>query len=759
MFLVYVDTLPPAVHEIEVKTDSESVAATISFGNSRLRYSTGNAPVINILNPRDQEQNKSNNNSKTEPADEQNSGTPTAQSKDKQSFWERLFGIAPVRTRVEKVLNDEWKFENIRPRYIDWLVSEEGQEARQFFLMTSNARQYRKLVKEFGCGFEDRNGKIVDDNFDTLSEYGSEVIDKYNTLMNNRELIKKYFAGLYRDNRISTQSLIKIGNSVWFGPFGTSQFKVSAHYLSTRFKVPNHVIGPMLASVGDSYGLRKVLSRKTSPREYQELFDKITSKQIEDSGNAFAPALQLLVIGEEHKVPFPTLLTFVDNLKLRPGDYGPFSAVVFNLGVYRLASDIKCPTFAMFLRRELDEFGHDINQESARMFLHSFREFKNNNEALQMFLSADYPDVKAFLKNIGTPIPSTIWNMERMVYLTQILTPEKRAKISNIVRQLSEEVKVADIMFLAEISDNDEEVNLLLNREALVNAARDIKIDRIIERTHNDLVKELEREIDIANRNGLFRTVRRLMSLMREEKLAYTERVEPTKLTNIQLSRLIIFHRSLEMPGFMDTIGWNVSKDLQDERSEHGGYLGYDKDMAMVTMVPSRPGNNKEYRPDNLNRAPASLALFHNHAFKESFGDKYLGWLASMFGRRKEKATYAGPSGWVGAKRGDISAAAESELPSFIITKIGYPKDTKGATIKDQLLVNLDWVVVDRENGQALRSDRGVYAVPYYSEEQLGKIKYPSKKELKRRDKEEKDKCPPVYKQDTVMTPKTTSTP
>jgi hypothetical protein len=186
-------------------------------------------------------------------------------------------------------------------------------------------------------------------------------------------------------------------------------------------------------------------------------------------------------------------------------------------------------------------------------------------------------------------------------------------------------------------------------------------------------------------------------------------------LTNIQLSRLLIFHRSIEMPGFLDTVGWNVSLDLQNDRSEGGGYLGYDKDMAMVTMVSGQPGDNKAYRPVNLTRAPASLALFHNHAFKETFAQQYLGFfgrIIPLFPANKNKDKFAGPSGWLGAKKGDISAAAESELPSFIITKIGYPQNSDGSKDKKKLLVNFDWVIVDKSSGEALRSDRGVFTVP-----------------------------------------------
>jgi hypothetical protein len=570
--------------------------------------------------------------------------------------------------------------------------------------------------------------------------------------MDNRELIKRYFAGVFRNGRISTPALIRISNSMWFSPFEAPKFRYSANVLNTKFQVPNHVIGPMLASVGDAYGLRQVLSRRTSPQEFQQLLNGIAPPSTAESGNAFAPALQLLVLGEEQKVPFKSLSSFVDQLDLKPKDFSPFSAIVYNLGPYKLANEIKCPTFAQFLRRILDEFGTDINQESARLFLLSFREFKENGEALNAFLSPRYAETRAFLRSIGTPIPSTVWNMERLVILTQTLTPEKRAKIAQMVRGLSEEVKVADIMFLADISGNEEECKLLLNREALLAAVKEIKIDRIVERSQNDLVKELQREIDNANRSGLYRTVRRLMTMMKEEKRAYTERVDPSKLSNIQLSRLFIVHRSLEMPGVLDTLGWNVSMDLQNDRTEGGGYLGYDKDMAMVTMVAGQPWDNRQYRPLALSRAPASLALFHNHAFKDNFAQRYLGFLGRMFpsNKNKNKSDYAGPSGWVGAKKGDITAAAESELPSFIITKIGYPQKPDGSKDRKSLLVNLDWVVVDPQTGEALRSDRGVFTIPYYGDEQLGKLKWPSKKEQRRQERERREKCPPVLKQETA---------
>lgn len=664
---------------------------------------------------------------------------------DHRTFWQRVFNLPPLRKRVEKALTEDWKLSDLRPRQIEALLSDDEEDTRRFFLDGSNARQYQRLVKEFGCGFESRSGKIVDDNFDTLSEYGPELIKSYPTLMENRELIKRYFAGVFRDGRIGTQTLIRISSSMWFGPFEIPRFKVSARILNSKFQIPNHVIGPMLASVGDSMWLRQVLFRRSAPQELQELLTRIAPSS-EDSGNAFAPALQLLVLGEEFKIPYKSLVSFVDQLNLKPRDFGPFSATIYNLGPYKLAEDIKCPTFAQFLRRILDEYGSDINQESARLFLLSFREFKDNSEALQAFLSPQYNETKMFLKSLGIPIPSTIWNMERIGVLTQTLTPEKREKIVQLVRQLSEEVKVADVMFLADISDNEEERKLLLNREALLAAVKEIKIDRIVERSNNDLVKELEREIDNANSSGLFRTVRRLRNLVNEEKLTYTERVDPSKLTNIQLSRLLIFHRSLDMPGFLDTVGWNVSLDLQNDRSELGGYLGYDKDMAMVTLIAGQPGDNRQYRPQNLFRAPASLALFHNHAFKDSFSQRYLGFLNFFIPSNKAKNSFAGPSGWVGAKKGDITAAAESELPSFIITKIGYGQNPDGSKDPKSLAVNFDWVIVDPQSGEALRSDRGVFNVPYYGDAELGKLKWPSRREQKRQEREKREKCPPGIK-------------
>src|SRR5262245_38306182 len=650
----------------------------ISYGTTRLELSGRAYTVIQIS---DQESPPPSKTSQGASSQSPQSGAASQPDEppEKRSFWERVFRMPPLRKRIEKSLTEDWKFAEVRPRHVESLMDDDAEDARRFFLSGGNARQYQRLVKEFGCGFETSSGNVVDDSFDTLSEYGQELVQKYSVLMENRELIKRYYAGLFRDGRVGSQALIRISNSMWFSPFSAPKFRMSANILNTRFQVPNHVIGPMLSSVGDTFWLRQVLFRKTAPQEFQQLLNRIASTS-DGSGNAFAPALQLLVLGAEHRLPFKTLDTFVEQLKLGPNDLGAFSATVYNLAAYRLADEIKCPTFAQFLRRMLDEFGQDINQESARLFLLSFREFKDDSDALGSFLSPQYADTKAFLRSIGTPIPSNVWNMERIAILSQTLTPEKRAKITQMVRQLAEEVKVSDVLFLSEISGNEEECKLLLNREALLAGVKDIKIDRIVERSHNDLVKELEREIDNANRNGFYRSVRRLVTLIKEEKRAYTETVDPSKLTNIQLSRLLIFHRSLDMPGFLDTIGWNVSLDLQNERSEGGGYLGYDKDMAMVTMVAGQPGDNRAYRPVNLMRAPATIALFHNHAFKDTFAQKFLGVFGRLFSSRdknKDKDKYAGPSGWLGAEKGDITAAAQSDLPSFIITKIGYRSEER----------------------------------------------------------------------------------
>ncbi|MBP6824453.1 MAG: hypothetical protein KA368_23105 [Acidobacteria bacterium] len=740
-------SLPP-IHSIPEQhcLVFKSSLRKVSFGASSLDLSEATIPVVQVAGQTAQTPPD------TQGTDSSQTNNQAAAQAEKRTFWERVFKIPPVSKRLEKSLTEDWKFTDIRPRNIEWLLSEEGEEARMFFLQGGNARQYQRLVKEYGCGFETRTGRVVDDTFDTLSEYGPELIQNYSILMDNRATIKRYYAGVFRDGRIGTQALIRISSSMWFGPFEAPRFRQFAGFLRDRFQVPEHVIGPMLGSVGDSLWLRQVMSRRTSPQEFQQILTKIAPSS-ENSGNAFAPALQLLVIGEEHKIPFNTLIAFLDDLKLKPKDFGPFSAIEFNLGAYRMANEIKCPTFAQYVRQLLDEYGQDINQESARMLLFSYREFKENGEALQSMLSPKYNETKAFLKSVGT-VSSNIWNLQRIAILTQTLTPEKKAKITKIARALAAELTVADIMFIAEIADNDDEVKMLLDRKALVAGVKDIRIDRIVERSHNDLVKELEREIDNANSNGLYRTVRRLRGMINKEKEAYTERVDPDKLTNVQLSRLLIFHRSLDVPGFMDTVGWNVSLDLQNDRSEGGGYLGYDKDMAMVTMIAGQPGDNRQYRPVNLNRAPASLALFHNHAFKDTFAQKYLGFVGKMFPflpKNKDKNSYAGPSGWVGSKKGDITAAAESELPSFIITKIGYPQNPDGSKDKKKLLVNFDWVVVDKLSGEALRSDRGVFTVPYYSDEELGKLKWPSRKEMRRRDRELREKCPPMFKNDTVV--------
>ena len=141
-----------------------------------------------------------------------------AEQPERRTFWERVFRMPPLRKRIERSLVEEWKFSEVRPRHIEELLSEDSEEMRAFFLSGSNARQYHRLVKEFGVGFETKDGKIVDESIETLSEYGPELIQKYPVLIDHRDLIKRYFAGVFRDGRVGTQSLIRISNSMWFSP-------------------------------------------------------------------------------------------------------------------------------------------------------------------------------------------------------------------------------------------------------------------------------------------------------------------------------------------------------------------------------------------------------------------------------------------------------------------------------------------------------------------------------------------------------------
>ncbi|HYE75975.1 MAG TPA: hypothetical protein VEF04_21700, partial [Blastocatellia bacterium] len=430
-------------------TNETADLARVSYENSRLELSKRPLAIIQdnqlalVQEAQEKSAAKPSGNISTQTPQTSTVGdgsTSSPNASERRPFWERVFNIPPLRTRIEKALNEKWKFPDIRPRHIDMLMSDDEEYTRRFFMDGSNARMYQKLRAEFGIGFETRNGRIVDDSFETLAEYGPELVANYSVLMENRDLIKRYYAGLFRDGRISTQSLIRVSNSVWFGPFETPKFKMFANQLHNRFQVPEHVIGPMLSSVGDSYWLPKVMSRKSSPHEFRTLLNKI-SPSTEGSANAFAPALQLLVLAEEYKIPFKSLDAFVTDLNLKPKDFGPFSAMVYNLRAYRIANEIKCPTFAQFLRRELDEFGPDINQESGRLFVHAYMEFKENADALQAMISPDYSETKAFLKSVGS-VSSSIWNMQRIALLTQTLTPEKRAKISRLARELATELTV-----------------------------------------------------------------------------------------------------------------------------------------------------------------------------------------------------------------------------------------------------------------------------------------------------------------------------
>ncbi|MGH9853065.1 MAG: hypothetical protein ACREBD_24775, partial [Blastocatellia bacterium] len=131
--------------------------------------------MLFVIKPENLPRQQSDDEPQVRPKEDQSEpAPPQTGQQERRSFWERVFKLPPLRKRVEKALTEDWKFSEVRPRHIESLLLEDEEEARRFFLNGANARQYQRLLKEFGCGFETRNGTVVDDSFETINEYGSE---------------------------------------------------------------------------------------------------------------------------------------------------------------------------------------------------------------------------------------------------------------------------------------------------------------------------------------------------------------------------------------------------------------------------------------------------------------------------------------------------------------------------------------------------------------------------------------------------------
>jgi hypothetical protein len=655
-------------------------------------------------------------------------GVQQQQGEPEKGFFRRLFNLPPpkpLREKIETALTEKWQFAEVRPYQIAALMEKDAEEARLFFLSGYNAHCYRNLKKMYGLASETRSGDVVDDPIETIRDHGPQLLSNYLLLHNRetRDLIKRYWGGYYRQGKIGTETLNRIASTNWLGAFQKDHLRTYAAILNKVFKVDDPVIGPMLGSVGDSFALRKVLFG-TGPDKFHQLVDYIAAPLPNQfSYDAYVPALQLLLLAEEKKIPIPSVLSFVSRLKLERKDLRAFAAIVYNLNAHRLDKDVTCPTFGMFVRKLLDEFGPDIDMKSAPLFLTAYSEFKDDGEALATFISPAYSETKSYLRSIGVTVPSSPWGMTRVVSLTQDFD---RKRVQELIRGLGEEVTLADVVYLNAICRNEEETALLLNKPSLLASVHEIPIQRIVERRHRDYEEFLKREIDVRERSSFTKGLGRLFGLLRVARRNYTEKSDVSRLSSVQMSQLRILQRSFEVPGTLEMLGWVVSRDLQDKHSEAGGYYDYDRDYSYFVWVPGKRGSNKEYRPGTLPRAKAPCCLTHFHA--TSINDE----------------DYAGPSGWLGAEKGDIDAAAISETSSVIVTTLGHPKGADGKKDKRQLKVNIDFLFIDRNNGHPLICDRGTYVVPYFPTKELPPLGKMSRKTRKSMDEAKRRYCPPV---------------
>lgn len=647
----------------------------------------------------------------------------------KTPFWRKMFGMgppSPMAERLEKALREKWKFTDVKQYQIDSLLVPEADEKLHFFLDGYYADRYLRLKKIYGLATPTRSGRMVDDDFDTIAQVAPRLLTYYETLNDdeNRRNIPRYFGGYYRDGKIGMETLVNIAATNWLGVFMRKRFQTYAELLHSRFNLPRQLCGPLLASVGDSLMLTDILYRKTGPEDFSRLADVIAAPLPDDKKNdALVPALELLVLATKRKMPVSNVISFVHRMKLQAENFRPFTSIVYTLWAHNHDVDISCPVFSAFVKKVLDEYGSEIDLLKAPLYVNAYYEFKRDGEKLRLFLSPAYSETKAFIRKLGVVVPANIWGMSRVVILAQQFD---RDRVAKIMRQLNEEVTLADLVFLNRICANEEETSLLINREALIAKVEGVKIKRIVVRKKNDQIDDLNTRIDQASTSGFFRLLRRLTGQRNEVRTKYTEEADLRRMKNIQLSQLHILERSFEFPGMDELLGWEVSKDIHDHTREGGGFFDYDRDLAMFVSVPAEQDNNRKYKASVVTRSEAACAIGHFHALKI------------------DTSSYAGPSGWRGAQAGDIDSAAEADICSVIVTTLGHPKDLAGLKDKGKVAVDVDFLFIDRENGDALIRDRGVRNIPYYTKEQIPPISIVSKKDRKRRRAEDAYFCPPM---------------
>jgi hypothetical protein len=647
----------------------------------------------------------------------------------KPPFWRKMFGLGPARpmaARLEESLKEKWKFPDVKRYQIDALLEPEADEKLHFFLDGYYASRYLRLKKLYGLATPTRSGRVVDDGIETLTEFGPRLISFYELLNDdeNQRNIPRYFGGYYREGKIGTETLVNIASTNWLGVFMKKRFRVYAELLHTRFNLPQALCGPLLASVGDSFMLSNILFRKSGPDEFHRLADVIAAPLPEDKRNdALVPALELLILAAKREIPVSSTISFVHQIKLQPEHFKAFSSIVYTLWAHNHDVDIGCPTFSAYVGKVLEEFSPGIDLLKAPLFVNAYYEFKHDGEKLRIFLSPAYSETKAYIRRIGVNTPANVWGMSRVVVLAQEF---EREKVSALVRQLTEEVTLADLVFLNRICRNADETALLLNREQLLAQVGGVKIKRIVRRRHLDQVDSLNRQIDSANESGIVRILRRLTGLRNDVIRKYTEEADLKRLTNIQLSQLHILERSFDVPGMDELLGWEVSIDIHDRTREGGGYFDYDRDLALFYSVPAEQGSNRKYKASIVARSEAACAIGHFHALRINTG-----------------SYYAGPSGWRGAQEGDIDSAAEADICSVIITTLGHPRE-QGVTDKGKVSVDIDFLFIDRENGDPLIRDRGVRNLPYYSKDEVPPLGKLSGKEKRRRRVEDSHFCPPI---------------
>jgi hypothetical protein len=604
---------------------------------------------------------------------------------------EELMESGEARSLYNSLLN-HWEVDFLElGHFIDILNDE---DRRGLFMNKENADKYLEIKEKYGLIAKEKNKDII-----TLKSLDFDVDDlilNYEFLMDDKifSKIKKYFFSIFNKQGKNIKYSKLLDNVLPYKKIiEDPDFLKIATVLETDYAIEVKDVFYLIEDLNNLYGLQKSLEIVKDQRLkdlYHWFIDFYSGDQNVNKDTLLFCAFK--------SYSYPRTKDDFENLRkigFSGFNRGGIAFVLDKILSHKDIVEFVCydnfPDFYLKIAKTFYDglIAIDEIEEAGELF----KILQGNPDQMELLFSDQFRETISFIRKEFNITNLDIATFFPILKIAEKFDQKEYLRVIGELKKRGEFLSANDLILIKTVVENNDLEDLVFNRDKLANELKPIYDRPYFNRSHLDQIKYLEARLESFKKHKTSEQIRKEKERIEGLKKGYTERLPIEAISNLQMLRLYLLQKALKDEKFLKQIGKLISDDTRDKTTEYGGSISFKKGgLLKMESIRSHSEFDGEFDHIKYDHFIGGVLSFHMHALDI------------------DNSKYSGPSGWLYARRGDITYVDLYNQTDVVITTMGHPPDGD----LNKFVVNLDMYWVDKRKipKRAMIIDLGKYVVP-----------------------------------------------